>query len=256
MEIRMQRSGVPLVILAAVVLIGALAAVYLMFWPLGEASAAEPERAEPEPTEPEPTEQPSDPAESTEPADTAETVESAQPSGPAETDAEAAEQGSVDPDDRAPIKTHTVSWGDNFFVLAGRYWGDAYLWPDLYAANANTFADPDFMLPGQRVNVPQSLLADGELDPADVAVISDAHLTAYERYRRLGEQAIERGRSDGSQWLVNSGRLRINKSHWVLYSGLRYAPQLLDRYAERIRPEDRETVAGFVRRFGPPPPVD
>lgn len=256
----MQRSGIPLLIAAAIFLIGAAAAVYGLYWPLW-ADAAETAADEPDPT---PAATPEDEAPAPEesvgqPTDVEPADESSEDEAPAtESAAEAPEPVSqpdrpaVDPNDRAILAEHTVRWGDNFYVLAARYWANAYLWPDLYAVNADTFADPDFMLPGQSIMVPESVLADGSLSDADVTVLSEAHVIAYERYRRLADVSIAQGRESGIQWLITLGNRRLNKAHWVLYSGLRYNVDLLEEYAHRISAADRQAVQAYLNKYGRP----
>ncbi len=237
MDVRVQRSGIPLLIAAAIFLIGGMAVVYGLYWPLGaDAGTTVQEPAvgpEPEPVE--------EPAAQSEP----ELEPEPEPEATAPATEPAAERDPDELGDRPVIAEHIVRWGDNFFMLASRYWDNAYLWPDLYAANRETFSDPDFMLPGQRINVPESVLEDGTLSAAETVVVSEAHVVAYERYRRLGEVTLARGRETESQWL-------INKSHWVLYSALRYNPDLLEEFAHRISTADRQVVQAYVRKYGMP----
>ena len=245
MDVRVQRSGIPLLIAAAIFLIGGMAVVYGLYWPLGAdaGTAAREPAVGPEPQGPAVTPEP-EPEPEPEPATAEEPV--AEEPEPAPT------PEPVVAGERPVIAEHIVRWGDNFFMLASRYWDNAYLWPDLYAANRETFSDPDFMLPGQRITVPESVLEDGTLSAAEVAVVSEAHVVAYERYRRLGEVTLARGRETGSQWLINAGNLRINKSHWVLYSALRYNPDLLEEFAHRVSTADRQVVQAYVRKYGMP----
>ena len=84
------------------------------------------------------------------------------------------------------------------------------------------------------------------LSAEDVRTLSRAHVLAYQRYRALGHQQSTRSGRD-------LGPIRINKSLWVLYSGLRYNRQLIDQYRDQIAPADATLVESFVDRFGYPP---
>jgi len=72
----------------------------------------------------------------------------------------------------------------------------------------------------------------------------------YKVYRSLGEAALSRGRATGNNWLIQLGRIRINKAHWLLYSGLRFDHQLLETYAGQIQDRDARVVRDYVKRFG------
>ena len=92
-------------------------------------------------------------------------------------------------------------------------------------------------------------LADGTVTRA----VTDAHIAAYRRYRELGDEALSQGRTQGNFWLIQLGLLRVNKARWVLYSGLRYDDELLERAGGIVPPADLEIVRGFVTRFGGKP---
>jgi hypothetical protein len=142
--------------------------------------------------------------------------------------------------------THVVVRGDTLFDLAGEYWRDPYLWPVLLAANLETITDPDYLRQGSVLNIPS------RPETTDRAV-TDAHIGAYRRYRELGDGALSQGRTQGNLWLIQLGLLRVNKAHWVLYSGLRYNDALLERAEGAVPREDLEIVRGFVTRFGDVP---
>lgn len=227
-----QRSGLPLLFLAAFMLAVGVGLVILLASPFTEgffrtgtersAGTEESEQpAAPEP-EPEPAPEPA-PEPSPEPAPPP-TAETAAP---------------------APA-SHSVVAGDTLFDLAARYWSDPYRWPVLLVRNTPSLSDPDFLRQGSRLTI-------GEV-PEDIDTITAAHVNAYRRYKDLGNDALTRGRRDDSYWLAQLGRLRLNKSVWVLYSGLRYDRGYLDR-ASGIDDEDLATVRRFIRDYGPAPGV-
>ncbi|MFW5729906.1 MAG: hypothetical protein ACOCYG_09630, partial [Spirochaetota bacterium] len=154
------------------------------------------------------------------------------------------------PGERKAQRRYTVTRGDTFFGLTGRIWDDRHLWPDLYMLNRSEFPNPDLILPGETVRVYPSLKEDGTLTDAELAVLLEAYVETYRRYRRIGEEALRRGRETGSRYEIQRGRLYVNKGQWLLYSGLRYSRDLLDRYAARIEDGDLRVVRQYVERFG------
>ena len=242
---RMQRSGLPLMILAGVLLAAAAVVVLLVASPFGEADArtrrpdAEPAAEAPvEDDEPDP-----EPAPAEEPAPEPEPA----PADQTTPGVAAADQQPV------PAATVTVDRGDTLYDIAGRRWDDAFLWPLLLAANEDDIEDPDYLRPGQRVDVPAWVTVESGLTDEQRSRLSQAHVLAYRHYRDLGDAAIGLGMGQPEWWRERLGRQRLNKAHWVLYSGLRYDEQLLDRYAGSIGDDDTREVRGFVERFGLPP---
>jgi len=224
-----QRSGLPLLIFAAAVLVAAAGVVILVASPFADGFF----RTSPT--------RPADNAAT--PAEPAALIDTDKPE-PIESTAPAATPSP------SPAGTHTVVQGDTLFDLAGTYWSDSYLWPMLLVANAETVADPDYLRQGAIVSIPvRPDLADGTVTRA----VTDAHIAAYRRYRELGDEALSQGRTQGNFWLIQLGLLRVNKARWVLYSGLRYDDELLERAGGIVPPADLEIVRGFVTRFGGKP---
>ncbi len=235
-----QRSGLPLLIFAAAVLVAAAGVAILVASPFTDGffrGGAAFDR-EPSPSEPQPAARPADNA--TTPAEPAAPIDTDKPE-PAESTTPVATPSP------SPAGTHTVVQGDTLFDLAGTYWSDSYLWPMLLVANPETIANPDYLRQGSIVNIPpRPDLADGTAARA----VTDAHIAAYRRYRELGDRALSQGRTQGDFWLIQLGLIRVNKAHWVLYSGLRYDDELLERAGRTVPPADLEIVRGFVTRFG------
>ncbi|MEE8441728.1 MAG: hypothetical protein V3S41_08410 [Spirochaetia bacterium] len=225
----LQRSGLPLLVFAAAVLVAA-GIVVVVGSPLtegllrgrgvpattGDATGADVQADDTAPEPPTPELAPSD--EATRPEGLA------SPAPPA-----------------AIAETHTVVQGDTLFGLAGEYWSDPYLWPVLLVANSDTVTDPDYLRWGSVLNIPRR---------PDAPAVADAHIAAYHRYRELGGEALSQGRAQGDLWLIQLGLIRVNKAYWVLYSGLRYDDGLLERAGETVPRVDLEIVRGFVNRFG------
>jgi hypothetical protein len=246
----LQRSGLPLFIIAAVVFAAAVAVLFLVANPFADGgfldqvrgdrtsfrtgeSAPEPgpaPAAEPE-TQPEPEQEPA-PSVGQPPDNARNNARDTAPS---------------------PAARHTVVRGDTLFDLAGSYWSDPYLWPLILVANADSVSDPDFLRQGSVLDIPPSPLRGGVLPASAVPAVTDAHILAHERYRDLGRQSLAAGRETGNPWAVQQGLIRINKSRWVLYSGLRYDDELPQRAAGRVSADDLEILRGFIRVYGPRP---
>jgi len=50
---------------------------------------------------------------------------------------------------------HEVVRGDSLWDLARRYYGDPYRWPEIHAANRDRIPDPDLIVPGSEVRLPE-----------------------------------------------------------------------------------------------------
>jgi len=278
-DIRIGKRNV-LIVLIALALFD-IAAVVLLFTVPGLPGVVAQDAAEPR-AEAQPEQEPSAQGD-------AETTESDAPSDSsrdgmsvAEKDTEAAEAGEAkDPDDRAtrsdsvdraagngesgegwqeasPIPpaartvtgTHMVKRGETFYELSGELWGDEHLWPDLYVLNQQQFTNPDLVPEGSEISVYERLGSSGSFNAREMATLLQAYVDVYRRYRALGEQALERGRETGSRWLIELARARINKAHWLLYSGMRFRRDLLDHFDDQIEDRDERVVRQFVERFG------
>jgi hypothetical protein len=160
------------------------------------------------------------------------------------------EASPIPPAARTATGTHTVKRGETFYELSGELWEDEHLWPDLYVLNQQQFTNPDLVPEGSEISVYERLGSDGSFNPREMATLLQAYVDTYRRYRALGEQALERGRETGSRWLIELARARINKAHWLLYSGMRFRRDLLDHFDDQIEDRDERVVRQFVERFG------
>jgi len=182
------------------------------------------------------------------PVVTAESGASTDTGGPAQGDhAEQSQQGNVSTDRSLEIvRNYSVRTGDTLFDISGALWGDPYAWPLMLLANEPTVLDPDMLSPGQLLLVP--VFPDTPLSESGRRLMTDAHLLAYSRYRELGLHP-----QTTSSVRRNLGPIRINKSLWVLYSGLRYNRDLVAQLRDQLEPDDAAKVEAFIARFGYPP---
>jgi hypothetical protein len=218
--------------------------------PEAEPASPEPEAAEPRPAPEEP--EPEEPGPAAEPEPSAEEQPQAQPEAEPAREAAPAVVAAAD-QTVIPASTYTVGAGDTLYDIAGEVWSDPFLWPLLLQANPDELEDPDYLRPGQRITVPAWVTVESGLIAEQRRRLSEAHVIAYHHYRRLGARAIGLGMGQPQWWLERLGRARLNKAHWVLYSGLRYDDDLLSTFGDAIRDEDVRQVRGFVDTYGLPP---
>jgi hypothetical protein len=255
----LQRSGLPLLIIAAILLLASAGVVLLVANPFGDRdqSTAE-QRPAPEPRDDSPAEPVSDSDTGTEATDDSATTEP-EPAPEPEPVAEPAPEPTPEPSAQSgpetliPASTRTVRTGDSLYSIAGEVWEDPFLWPILLVANDDAITDPDYLRPGARLTIPEWPRVDVVLSPARRRELSAAHVVAYEHYRSLGADAVGMGQGQPQWWLDRLGRTRENNARWVLYSGLRYDENLLDEFSGRVRESDLREVRGYVTRYGLPP---
>ena len=234
---QMQRSGLPLMLLAGLLLVAAALGVLLV------ADRFAPERIVRAPAPEEwvdPTPLPEPPR----------NLEPVPPEPPPESDPAVAPR----PEQQIiAASIHTVRPTDTLYDIAEARWADPFLWPLLLQANEDRIPDPDYLRPGQTIRIPEWVTVESGLTNPQRYLLSEAHVTAYRYYRNLGSEPIGLGSGQPAWWLAQLGRIRLNKAMWVLYSGMRYDEAILDRFEPSIRSTDVEQVRAFVNRFGLPP---
>lgn len=156
-------------------------------------------------------------------------------------------------DSRDPAKSYRVQPGDTLYDITREVWGDEDLWPLVYLRNQPALDNPDRISPFTTLRLGRYPLSDGDLTEEERREILDGYVAAYKAYRKHGEEALDSGRSGSSEYLIQRGRVLINKAHWLLYRGLTFDEELLDRYSEEIQDRDRRVVEEYLRRFGAPP---
>ncbi len=53
-----------------------------------------------------------------------------------------------------PEVIHEVRAGDTLWALSRRYYGDPFLWPEIFASNRPSIGNPNLITPGERLRVP------------------------------------------------------------------------------------------------------
>ncbi len=132
---------------------------------------------------------------------------------------------------RYVVDKHTVEWGECFSLITGDYWGDMFLWPDLYMLNDMKSGDPDLIYPNEVVEIFNRLGQGDSYTAPEKDVILNAYIDVYDIYKGLGD--------------------RKNNSAWsLLWCAAKYDRNFLDRYADRIDPADRAMAQKYIDEKG------
>ncbi|MDC7224024.1 MAG: hypothetical protein PQJ60_09810, partial [Spirochaetales bacterium] len=132
---------------------------------------------------------------------------------------------------RYVVEKHTVVWGECFSLITGDYWGDMFLWPDLYMLNDMKSGDPDLIYPNEVVEIFNRLGEGDNYSIPEKEVILEAYIDVYDIYKKLGDEK--------------------NNSAWsLLWCAAKYDRDFLDTYADRIDPADRAMAQKYIDEKG------
>ena len=248
-SLKSQRSGVPLMILAGVILIAELAIILALgARPNFGGTAREAERTTPA-TDAEPRR--SESSEAAQPAVT----ETPDGSVPDRGEPEEPVPGeTVDIETLETDRTHRIRTGETLYALSFRYWDDGRLWPFAFYANRDDLVDPDLLRVGRILSIPNLTDQPVSFARSQDELAAVAHLAAYAAYRQVGESMVTTGIRNRNAPMVRAGRLKQEKSRWVLYAAGWFDPDFPAGHTDAIRPEDLEILRAYQDRFGPPFP--
>ena len=91
-----------------------------------------------------------------------------------------------------PARTYTVQAGDTLWSLAQRFYGNGYMWPDIYYANEAHIHDPNEIYVGQELTIPHAgtVNADAATVNADTATVNAAPVKASQARPLPGVPAV------------------------------------------------------------------
>jgi nucleoid DNA-binding protein len=152
--------------------------------------------------------------------------------------------------DRKILETYRVKRGDSIFSIAKKYWGNEYLWPDLYILNKDGYADPDLIYPNDEIVIYEKMGDPEQFSEQQKEQIVHAYIGIYRIYRALGEESLSDGKAKSDVKKIKSGEKRITDSRWTLYTAVRYDHDLLKKYKDAIYPEDIDLLVKYIEKFG------
>jgi len=132
---------------------------------------------------------------------------------------------------RYVVDKHVVLMGQSFSLITGIYWGSYFLWPDLYVHNNMRSEDPDLIFPDEIVAIYNRLGIENTYTQAERALIIDAYIKVYDRFKALGPH------KNGSAWTL-------------LWYGAKFDKNFLDKYSQRIDPDDLAIARRYVDEEG------
>lgn len=178
----------------------------------------------------------------------AEAGPTAEPESEPELEREAA-AGSVSK--RSFLREHTVVPGNTFVSLAEHYWGDKHLWPVLYQDNKENFPNPNYLQPGQTVDIFTSPAGKDGLSEAEEEYVLAAYLEMYQVYRDLGEELVESGKRSNSPYLQRLGFRRLMEARTVIFTATRYNPDFHTEVRSVLRGDDYSILKRYIDFHGP-----
>lgn len=132
---------------------------------------------------------------------------------------------------RYVVGKHVVLMDQSFSMITGIHWDSYFLWPDLYIHNDMRSEDPDLIFPDEIVDIYNRLGTKNTYTQAERALIMDAYIKVYDRYKALGPYK--------------------NSSAWtLLWCGAKFDTNFLNEYSHRIDPDDLTIARRYVDEEG------
>lgn len=149
-------------------------------------------------------------------------------------------------------ESYRVTPGDTLYDVSRELWGNEDFWPLIFRRNAPPLDHPDRISPYSNLRLGIAPLEDGALDREEREELLEGYVEAYQAYRHRGEEALSIGLNRSNEYIIQRGRVLVNKAQWLLYRGLVIDPDFLDEYASDIQDRDRRVVESYLKRFGLP----
>ncbi|MDX1671915.1 MAG: HU family DNA-binding protein [Balneolaceae bacterium] len=177
-----------IIAIAAVILLAAIGLWYMMSGPAESpepvAEAPETEIQQPEETEESPAEQ--QPA-TEQPQEQPEAEEQTEEQPAVETETEPQQPETPASGTAEPVLV-TVQEGQSLWRLANRHYKDPYLWPWIYNVNNGKMGNPNIIVVGRELRIPQPKNADGSLSRSDSLEVATGYVLTYRWFKNRGDQ--------------------------------------------------------------------
>ena len=120
-----------------------------------------------------------------------------------------------------PGGIHSIQPGDKLWTIAGDYYKQSYLWPNIYRVNLDKIENPDELILGGSLEIPPLQGKPGSLTEKDKQDIAGGFVEVYLVYKKAGKE-----KAQYYLWVVDK---------WE-------AQEVIDRYKERIAEEDLKLI--------------
>ena len=123
--------------------------------------------------------------------------------------------------------TYSVSAGDNLWGISVSFYGNEYLWPNIYKENMGKIKNPDILTTGLKISVPSLEGANGSLTSNDLESIAEGYMQIYFTYRKSGNE----------------------KAVYYLWAAKKASLPVYNKYIDNIDPSDSEAIGAINGRL-------